>query len=220
MKGRFIVLEGIDGCGKTTQIKSLANWLPNSGLMHKDAQVTLTKEPGGTKLGEALRELLLHPPNVINPGHITELLLYAADRAQHVSEFILPTLNKGDWVISDRFSGSTIAYQGYGRTLSLEVIQQLEEISTNGLEPDITFLLEIPVHMSLSRREKDVNDRIEAEGQNFLEKVALGFHLLAKEKNWISIPGDLNQNQVSKRIQQELITNLSSSKVSFDSNDI
>ena len=208
MKGRFIVLEGIDGCGKTTQIHSLAKWLPNSGLMRKGSKVKLTKEPGGTKLGETLRELLLHPSKEITPGHLAELLLYAADRAQHVSELILPTLNQGDWVISDRFSGSTIAYQGYGRKLNLEIIKQLEGIATSGIKPDITFLLNISVETSLNRRQTNKNDRIEEEGKDFLEKVALGFSLLAKERNWISIPGELSNNLVSRKIEEELIKHL------------
>ena len=120
MKGRFIVLEGIDGCGKSTQINHLSKWLPRSGLMPPNTKLHLTREPGGTKLGDSLRNLLLNPPKDESPDSLTELLLYAADRAQHVNQLIRPLINKGDWVISDRFSGSTLAYQGFGRGLSID----------------------------------------------------------------------------------------------------
>ena len=133
MKGHLIVLEGIDGCGKSTQIRHLANWLPISGLMPPGAKLHTTREPGGTSLGQALRHLLLNPPGEQSPNPITELLLYAADRAQHITQFIYPKLQKGDWIISDRFSGSTLAYQGYGRQLDLQIIRQLETIATHYL---------------------------------------------------------------------------------------
>ena len=110
MKGRFVVLEGIDGCGKTTQLQALADWLPRSGLMPPQATLVVTREPGGTPLGRSLRQLLLHPPEGAAPGERAELLLYAADRAQHVEACIAPALARGDWVLSDRFSGSTAAY--------------------------------------------------------------------------------------------------------------
>ena len=135
MTGRFIVLEGIDGCGKTTQIQHLVEWLPNSGLMPKGAAVVCTREPGGTPLGRSIRELLLHTADQEAPAPTAELLLYAADRAQHVETLIRPALERGDWVISDRFSGSTLAYQGYGRGLDQDLIQRLEGIATTGCSP-------------------------------------------------------------------------------------
>ncbi len=204
MKGHFIVLEGIDGCGKSTQIKHLTNWLPNSGLMPPNSQLHLTREPGGTALGATLRELLLSPPKNTSPEPLTELFLYAADRAQHVSQTIFPALNKGDWVISDRFSGSTLAYQGFGRELNLEIIEQLELIATQGLIPDITLWLDLPIEESLLRRQTKENDRIESEGKKFLTKVATGFSSLAKERNWIKIPAELKADEVSKAIEIEL----------------
>jgi dTMP kinase len=106
-RGRFLVLEGIDGCGKTTQLERLQAWLPESGLMPAGAGLLVTREPGGTALGLALRQLLLHPPGEAAPGTTAELLLYAADRAQHVQQRIEPALASGAWVLSDRFSGST-----------------------------------------------------------------------------------------------------------------
>ena len=154
MKGKFIVVEGIDGSGKTTQINQLSKWLISSDLIPKKNQLVITREPGGTELGKSIRSLLLDISRENNPDSITELLLYAADRAQHVNEIIRPSLNKGDWVISDRFCGSTLAYQGYGRKLDMKLIKDLETIATQGISPDITFLLDIPVEESLKRRKK------------------------------------------------------------------
>ena len=204
MKGRFLVFEGIDGCGKSTQINQLIKWLPNSGFMPKGSILHATREPGGTSLGIALRELLLHPPKNISPEPLTELLLYAADRAEHVSQVILPVLEKGDWIISDRFSGSTISYQGYGRQLNLESIRELEQIATQGIVPDITFWLDLSVEDSLVRRMERNHDRIEAEGIDFLTKVAYGFKVLAQERNWTRVPANLNQDLVTKKIQESL----------------
>ncbi len=205
MKGRFIVFEGIDGCGKTTQINELTTWLPSSGLMPEGTMLHITREPGGTELGKALRQLLLNPPKKIVPEALTELLMYAADRAQHVSEIILPSLNKGDWIISDRFSGSTLAYQGYGRQLDLDLINQLERIATQGLNPDITFWLDLSINKSIARRANFINDRIEAEGEEFLEKVAYGFSILAKERDWITIQAEQSKTYISKVIKEQLI---------------
>ncbi len=205
MKGNFLVFEGIDGCGKTTQINQLTNWLPNSGLMPEGAMLHLTREPGGTALGNALRELLLNTPKEMSPEPLTELLLYAADRAQHVSAVILPALNKGDWVISDRFSGSTLSYQGYGRKLNLDLIKQLELIATQGIVPDITFWFDLPVQESITRRKKRVSDRIEAEGDIFLNRVAQGFATVARERNWTRIQADLNKEIVTKKLQETVI---------------
>ena len=210
MKGCFIVFEGIDGCGKTTQINELIKWLPNSGLMPPDAMLQITREPGGTFLGKALRELLLHPPPESTPEPLTELLLYAADRAQHVSEVILPALEKGNWVISDRFSGSTVSYQGYGRKLNLELINKLEVIATQGIIPDITFWLDLSINESLTRRNKRASDRIESEGNDFLKRVAVGFDSLAKQRKWIKIPAELNKETVSQKIQDALSLSIKS----------
>ena len=205
MKGIFIVFEGIDGCGKTTQINELTKWLPSSGLMHKGTKLHITREPGGTHLGKELRELLLNPPQNRIPEDLTELLMYSADRAQHVSELIIPALEQGDWIVSDRFSGSTLSYQGYGRGLDLELINQLEEIATQGLNPDITFWLDLSIAESLSRRENFNNDRIEAEGADFLNKVADGFNILAKKRYWIRIQADKSQELIHQKIKKELL---------------
>ena len=205
MKGRFIVFEGIDGCGKTTQISKLTKWLPSSGLMPEGTILHITREPGGTELGKAFRELLLNPPKNIIPQDLTELLMYAADRAQHVSELILPNLEKGDWVVSDRFSGSTLSYQGYGREIDLNLINQLEKIATQGLNPNITFWLDLSVNESLARRKGFNNDRIEAEGSDFLQKVRCGFQTIAKQRNWIRVSAEQSKEIIAQNIKEELL---------------
>lgn len=204
MRGRFLVMEGIDGCGKTTQMQRLAEWLPGSGLMPSGAQLVQTREPGGTPLGQALRQLLLHPPEAVAPGPVAELLLYAADRAQHVDQVIRPALERGDWVLSDRFAGSTLAYQGYGRELNRELIVQLEQIATTGLQPDATFLLDLPLAVSQSRRVDQANDRIEAAGQAFLERVSEGFRVLAAGRGWWCIDADQARDAVTAQIRDRL----------------
>jgi len=184
VRGRLVVLEGIDGCGKTTQLQSLASWLPASGLMPAGARLLTSREPGGTSLGLALRELLLHPPSAAAPCTDAELLLYAADRAQHVAMVLRPALERGDWVLCDRFTGSTAAYQGYGRGVDLGRIATLEQLATGGLESDLTLWLALPLEMSLARRGHRAADRIEASGGAFLERVASGFALLAEQRGW------------------------------------
>lgn len=204
MSGRLLVLEGIDGCGKTTQLRHLANWLPRSGLMPEGARLHLTREPGGTALGIALRKLVLHPPGDASPEPLAELLLYAADRAQHVAQLIRPALEQGHWVLSDRFSGSTLAYQGYGRELDLDLIQQLEQIATAGLVPDLTLWLELSVEESLVRRDARSNDRIEEEGFDFLTRVATGFAVLARERSWVPLQADQQVESVSSALESQL----------------
>ena len=204
MTGRFLVLEGIDGCGKTTQLRLLAEWLPDSGLMPPGATLHCTREPGGTPLGQALRELLLNPPQEASPAPTAELLLYAADRAQHVEQVIRPALDRGDWVLSDRFSGSTLAYQGYGRGLDLQTIVDLERIATAGIAPDITFWLDLPLQVSLRRRGSRADDRIEAEGEAFLARVSRGFQRLSVERQWTPVAADQGADQVQQVMRRLL----------------
>jgi len=203
-RGRFLVLEGIDGCGKTTQIERLRRWLPQSGLLPAGAQLLVTREPGGTPLGQALRQQLLHPPGDGAPCSTAELLLYAADRAQHVQERIRPALEAGHWVLCDRFSGSTAAYQGYGRGLSLELIDQLTLVATGGLQPDLTVLLEIPLQESLRRRGHRDADRIEAAGEAFLARVCAGFVALAVQGGWRRVDACQSPDQVTAALQAAL----------------
>ncbi len=205
MKGKFIVIEGIDGSGKTTQINELSKWLNETDLIPENNQLVITREPGGTHIGKSIRSLLLDTSIEKSPDSITELLLYAADRAQHVNEIIRPALKKGNWVISDRFSGSTLAYQGYGRKLDIKLIKDLETISTQGLIPDITFLLDISVEESIRRRISRQDDRIEKEGREFLSNVSLGFHLLSADKKWKKISALKSKEDIINEIKHEII---------------
>jgi dTMP kinase len=186
-RGRFLVLEGVDGCGKTTQLQALHQWLPSSGLMAPGARLVVSREPGGTALGQALRELLLHPPQGVQPLSRAELLLYAADRAQHVEALLVPALEAGDWVLCDRFAGSTAAYQGYGRGLPLALIDTLESVATGGLQADLTLWLDVSPAESHRRRGGRPADRIEAAGESFLTRVAAGFATLAAQRGWTRI---------------------------------
>ena len=205
MRGKFIVIEGIDGCGKTTQIDEISKWLPNSGLMEKNATLVKTREPGGSLLGEKLRNLILDNNKNNKPSSLTELLLYSADRAEHVSKIIKPALEKKNWVISDRFSDSTLAYQGYGRKINLEIIKNLESIVCQGEYPDLTIFLEISAEESIFRRKNLIPDRMESEGIKFLQKVNEGFKLIAKEKNWKVISASQNINIISNEIKETLL---------------
>ena len=196
-RGRFLVLEGIDGCGKTTQLEALAAWLPASGLLLPGARLIRTREPGATPLGMALRQLLLHADDAQAPCPTAELLLYAADRAQHVQTVILPALAAGHWVLSDRFVGSTAAYQGHGRGLDVGLIAQLEAIATAGLQPDLTLWLDLPLEQSLARRSQRPADRIEAAGTAFLARVAAGFAIEAQRRGWTRIAAEAPPAQVT-----------------------
>ena len=136
MRGIFITIEGIDGCGKTTHAELLARWLSERG-----EPVLRTREPGGTALGLELRNLLLKPGRAIEPA--AELLMYLADRAQHVAEVLRPALAAGQVVVCERYADSTFAYQGYGRGLDLATLRRLNDVSTGGLLPDLTLLLDL-----------------------------------------------------------------------------
>lgn len=177
MKGLFISFEGIEGTGKTIQSKLLFEYLIEKGF-----QAVLTEEPGGTRIGRTIRDILLSIDNTeMTP--VTELLLYNASRMQHMQEVILPALKKGMVVITDRFSDSTVAYQGYGRGLELNLINTIEHIVTGGLKPDITMLLDLDVTVGLQRN-KGINkeDRIELEDITFHKRVRDGYHALAAKE--------------------------------------
>ena len=205
MKGKFIVFEGIDGCGKTTQINEISNWLTQTNLIPNNYSTIKTREPGGSLLGEKLRELILSNNKDNEPTSLTELLLYAADRTEHVTKIITPALKNGDWVLSDRFSGSTLAYQGYGRNIDKEIIKKLEIIACQGQKPDITFFLDISIEESIARRKNQIPDRIESEGVNFLRKVNIGFKKIAQENNWIVISASNNKKNITTSIKNTLI---------------
>lgn len=183
MQGRFITFEGMEGSGKSTQIALLAARLREAGR-----RVTLTREPGGTLIGDQVRAILLNPDNkALDPT--AELLLYAASRAQHLRELILPALDAGGIVLCDRFSDATLAYQGYGRGLDQEKIAVLDRIVTSGLRPHVTLLLDIESETGLARArgrnagsglEKEA--RFENEALAFHERVRRGYLALAKRE--------------------------------------
>jgi dTMP kinase len=177
MRGKFIVFEGVEGSGKTTQIQTTANWLQS--WYGEDKSVVITREPGGTKLGRAIRQLLLEDPSS-EIGNRTELLLYAADRAQHVESVILPHLDRGDIVLCDRFSDSTIAYQGYGRGFDRAEIDSINQIATGGLQSDLTLWLDLDVSIGLERVSlRGKPDRLELASLDFHQRVRQGYQELA-----------------------------------------
>ncbi|MDD5448858.1 MAG: dTMP kinase, partial [Actinomycetota bacterium] len=172
--GIFITFEGIEGSGKTTQAEMLREYLLSIG---KDAK--LVREPGETLLGEKIREILL------DPGHdrilpVPEALLFAADRAQQLKEIIVPALKNGMIVIGDRYTDSSLAYQGVGRGCGLSAIKNLNDWATEGLEPDLTILLDLSAEEGLSRLDPDGKDRIEAESLEFHQNVREAYRTLMK----------------------------------------
>ena len=174
-KSLFITFEGPDGSGKTTQISRLANWLAERGFV-----VVCTREPGGTPAAERIREIVLDPALPIKAE--AETLLYLAARAEHVEKIIVPALAAGKTVLCDRFSDSTLVYQGITRGIDLKTLRLLNGFATKGLEPDITFLLDAdPEHLELRRQERGIQDRFELEGISFQQKVRKGFMQLAGE---------------------------------------
>ncbi|MCK9363961.1 MAG: dTMP kinase [Syntrophales bacterium] len=179
---RFITFDGIEGCGKTTQLRLAEAWLRSRGL-----PVLATAEPGGTPLGVKIRELLLNRRSW-NIGAEAELLLFAAARAQHVAETIIPALNDGKWVLCDRYTDATVAYQGFGRGINTELIRWLNEFSSRSLEPELTLLFDLPVEAGLRRARTraagsapdSAEDRFEQEETNFHQRVRDGYLQLAE----------------------------------------
>ncbi len=187
LQGLFITLEGLDGCGKSTQAKMLAEYLVSQGH-----QVVLTREPGGTALAEAIRNLILTPTaEELDP--MAEILLYAAARAQHVKTLIKPALAAGQVVICERFVDSSLAYQGYGLGYDPELIRQVNQTAIGQFEPDLTFLLDIDCDQGTRRvldRSRDGNqqiDRIEARGTPFHARVRQGYLALAQTNPRIQV---------------------------------
>ena len=199
-KGTFITFEGPDGSGKTTQLQLTAKYLKSIG---KD--IVTTREPGGTALAEKIRKLLLDPED--NPAPITELLLYLAARAEHVDKVILPALKAGKTVLCDRFSDSTVVYQGFVRGLPVDLILFLCKTAADGLEPDITILLDgDPVTLAKRREKRGAKDRFELEGLQFQNKVRNGFlDLAATYGNRIkTIDATADEKTVQEKIREAL----------------
>lgn len=177
-KGIFLTLEGIDGSGKTTQMHNLIAYLEKSGR-----QVLSLREPGGTGIGESIREILLNRAHTAMTME-TELLLFAAARAQLVRQVIKPALEQGVWVICDRFMDSTSAYQGFGRNLDLTVIKQLEDIAVGDCRPHLTLLFDVPVEIAEIRLadRKVKADRLDLESRSFMQRTRQGYLKLAEDE--------------------------------------
>jgi dTMP kinase len=179
MPGIFISFEGMEGCGKSTHIQLLAENLRARGYI-----VVTTREPGGTALGQTLRKLLLDPATALAPG--AEVLLMLADRAQHIQDIVAPALKENQIVLCDRFLDSTTAYQGHGRKIALELLDQLNRFACAGYLPDLTFLLDVPVAEGLQRAQKrrggEAADHFEAESIAFHERVREGFLSVARNE--------------------------------------
>lgn len=191
MRGRFIVFEGGEACGKSTQAAILAEAL---GAL-------LTAEPGGTTLGARIRDLVLDPG--ANPCGRAEALLMAADRAQHVAEVIEPALATGRHVVCDRYEGSSLAYQGYGRGLDVEELRRLSRWASAGLVPDLVVLLEVPEAVVAARRAARAGaDRFEGEDGAFHARVAAGFRALAAAEpdRWVVVDGTGTVEEVARRV--------------------
>lgn len=194
-KGLFITFEGGDGCGKTTQINLLDEYLRGKGY-----ETLLTREPGSKGLGVKLREILLNYDGDVSP--VCESFLFLADRAQHVDCIIKPALEKGIIVLCDRHTDSTVAYQGYGRGLDLEQIYNLNKIATSGLKPDLTIVLDVDVETS-QKRVGAQKDRMESAGIEFFERVRKGFLEIAKrEPNRVKV---VDSTQSIEEIHKQIL---------------
>lgn len=199
----FITFEGIEGCGKTTQIRRLEKRLTHCGI-----SLLSTLEPGGTTIGMTIRQILLDSRNK-NLSPLAELILYAADRAQHIEEIIKPALSQGQWVLCDRFADATIAYQGSARGMDMTLIRTLNDVITQGIRPNITFLLDCPVEMGLERALKRNREQVQ-DGQDRFEQERLDFHravqkcyleLAGKEdKRFVIIDAALPEDEVEQEI--------------------
>ena len=194
-RGIFIVLEGPDRSGKSTQAALLKTWL--EGFGH---EVLVTREPGGTRLSEQIREILLDPKSVIEP--MTELFLYETSRIKHTLEKIIPALKAGKVIISDRYTLSTTAYQGYGRGLDLKTVETLNHIATMNLKPDITIVFDIP-DKAFSQRERltQGRDRIESEPDQFRKRVNRAYKLLARKPGVTRVDGGRPVEAIQKDIR-------------------
>lgn len=175
MRGRFITLEGIDGAGKSTHLEWIARFLDERGV-----RVTVTREPGGTEMGEQLRELLLHGGGALHPE--TETLLMFAARREHIEKVIAPALRNGMWVVCDRFTDATFAYQAGGSGVSWAKVEQLEQWSQDGLQPDVTLLFDVAPELGLARAARaKIPDRFERERYGFYERAREAYLRRARE---------------------------------------
>jgi len=202
----FITLEGPEGSGKTSQLPALEEFLRNAGY-----EVVVTREPGGTPVGDQIREVLMNLENVsIVPR--TEILLFLAARAQHVDGLIRPALAAGKIVLCDRFGDSTLAYQGYGHDIDLEILRTMLTFSTGGLTPDLTLLLDIPVQAGLERKLDNGTEwnRLDAYAEAFHQRVHDGYHKLAKAEpeRWVVIDATKSKKEVQDAMQRAVLEGL------------
>jgi dTMP kinase len=197
----FLSFEGPDGSGKSTQASMLAQALRDRGV-----PVTLTREPGGTDLGEQVRSIILTPGGAPMTPLVMALLLSAA-RAQHVTDVIIPALEIGNTVITDRFADSTVAYQGYGMGLDIDTVTMLASLATAGRVPDVTVYIDVPPEVGLGRAAvRGVLNRLDRENLQFHERVRNGYHMLANQQpdRWISVDGTASPDDVHAQIIKAL----------------
>lgn len=202
----FITLEGPEGSGKTSQLPELAEFLRASGY-----DVVVTREPGGTPVGDQIREVLMNLQNVsIIPR--TEILLFLAARAQHVEELIRPALAAGKIVLCDRYGDSTLAYQGFGHKTNLETLQTLLDFSTAGLKPDLTLLVDVPVEVGMARKQVNGSEwnRLDAYALAFHERVRQGYFALAEAEpeRWLIIDATEDQESVQEAMRRAILNRL------------
>ena len=199
----FITFEGLDFCGKSTQVQLLGNYLKG-----KDNKVTILREPGGTRISEKIREILLDKENA-EISIETELILFSASRAQLVNQIIIPALNENYYVILDRFYDSSIAYQAFGRKIPIAIVEEIQRFVIGKAIPDITFFLDIPIKEVIKRKsmiKKTALDRIESSKIDFYERVLEGYlYLSDKEKRIKKIDGTLTISEIHKIIINEII---------------
>lgn len=199
--GRFVVLEGVEGAGKTTQVARLAEWLGARGVTH-----VVAREPGGTPVGEAIRSVVLSRVDLDVPP-VTELFLILAARAAFVRDVVRPALESGRVVVADRYELSTLAYQGHGRGLDLEHVRRANDLATGGLRPDLCVVLDVPVDVGVGRQRAGGKraDRMESEGTAFLERVRGGYLVEAARDPRIEVVDGLGTpDDVHERVVEAL----------------
>ena len=191
----FITFEGIDGCGKSTQLQLFKN-----ALIARKYNVVTVREPGGTEISEMIREILLNANH--NMNFITELFLFEAARANLVENVILPAIKNNSLVLSDRFCDSTVVYQGYGRGISLQIIDYLNNIATSNFKPVLTFFLNIPLEVALKRKNDAQKDRMESVNTDFLQRAIDGYKEIAKNepKRVITVDATGTVNETASKI--------------------
>ncbi len=198
----LVTFEGIDGCGKSTQIEMLKTYLKK-----KNVEFSVFREPGGTSIGEQIRQILLNRDNT-DMSAKTEFLLYAASRAQLVEKEVKPRLERGEFVILDRYIDSSVAYQGFGRKLGKRMVVLINEFATEVLYPDLTFYLEIDEE-TFKKRVRSSGDRMESEGWEFMERVIKGYEFLSKSRRFVKIDSRLSQDRIFNYIIREIESHFS-----------